>query len=108
LFEHRYGGTMSDSVQPVTHPREYLPVLEGVEMALDAACGALMALQSIDVRCTAGDSQGVEGHVAQTIWHLRRAIDELRDAHTKGHTGLALGFVLARDAHNSNGEGRFG
>jgi hypothetical protein len=97
---------MSDSVLPVTHPREYLPVLDGVELALDAACGALVTLQSIDVLSTVGG--GAEGHVAQTIWHLRRAIDELREAYTQGHTGLALGFVLARDACNSSGDERFG
>ena len=43
---------MSDSMLPVTHPREYLPVLDGIEMALDAACGALMSLQSIVVLST--------------------------------------------------------
>ena len=99
---------MSDSMLPVTHPREYLPVLDRIEMALDAACGALMTLQSIDVLSAVGDCQGVDGHVAQTLWHLRREIDELRDAHTRGHSGLALGFVLARDAGNSGGDDRVG
>lgn len=93
---------------PVTHPREYLPVRDRIGIALDATCGALMTLQSIDVLSTIGDDNRGDGHVARAISDLRRAIDELRDAHTQGQTGLALGFVLARDARRSCGDGKLG
>lgn len=90
---------------PVTHPRDYLPLLDRIGTALDATCGALMTLQSIDALSTVGDDKQVQGHVEQAISHLRHAVDELRDAHTQGQTGLALGFVLARDGRSSNRDG---
>ena len=82
---------------PAPHRREYLPVLDRIATALDAACDSLMTLQSLDLLATAPDGERVDGHVAQAISHLRHATDELREAHTQGQTGLALGFVLARD-----------
>jgi hypothetical protein len=84
-------------MSPVPHPREYLPVLDRIATALDATCDALMTLQSLDLLATAPDGKPVDGHVARAISHLRQATDELRDAHMQGQTGLALGFVLARD-----------
>jgi signal transduction histidine kinase len=59
-----------------------------------------MTLQSIDV---AGlqDGNGMRGHIAEAIYSLRRAIDELRDAQSRGASGLALGFVLARGRRNA-------
>jgi hypothetical protein len=87
---------------PVTHPRDYLPLLDRIGVALDATCGALMTLQSIDALSTNGDDKQVRGHVEQAIAHLRQAIDELRDANTQGQTGLALGFVLAHDRRTSS------
>ncbi len=80
----------------MTHPRDYLPVLDRIEAALEATCAALMTLQSIDVLPSIADDAG-EVEVAQAISHLRQAIDKLRDARAEGQTGLALGFVLAGD-----------
>ena len=57
----------------MTHPRDYLPILDRIGPALDATRDALMTLQSIDV---------LPGH--------RRA----------NQRGLALGFVLAREGRN--------
>jgi pyridoxal biosynthesis lyase PdxS len=44
------------------------------------------------------------GNVERAVRHLRQAIDELRDAQAHGQTGLALGFVLARDQRNTTVE----
>jgi hypothetical protein len=88
----------------MTHPRDYLPNLDRIEVALEAACDALMTLQSIDVLPGASENGHGKGHVTQAISHLRHAIDELRDARAQGQTGLALGFVLARDQHNSRAD----
>ena len=89
----------------MTHPRDYLPVLDRIGVALEATCDALMTLQSIDVLPTSPDDRDREGHVARAVSHLRHAVDELRDAQAHGQTGLALGFVLARDQRNSSGDG---
>jgi len=88
----------------MTHPRDYLPVLDRIGMALEATCDALMTLQSIDVLPSVPDNGNGEGHVARAVSHLRQAIDELRDAQARGQTGLALGFVLARDQRSSSGD----
>lgn len=90
---------------PMTHPREYLPVLDRIGVALDAACDALMTLQAIDVLPGMHEGGPVSRHVDKAISGLRGAIDELRDAQTQGQTGLAMGFVLARDARNSTEDG---
>ena len=89
----------------MTHPRDYLPVLDRIGVALEATCDALMTLQSIDVLPSMPENGTREGHVARAISHLRHAIDELRDAQARGQTGLALGFVLARDQRSSSGDG---
>ena len=92
----------------MTHPRDYLPVLDRIGVALEATCDALMTLQSIDVLPEMSESGDGEAHVAFAIAHLRHAIDELRDAQAQGQTGLALGFVLARDQRNWNRDGESG
>lgn len=79
----------------MTHPRDYLPVLDRIGAALDATCDALMTVQSIDALPTTPEDEPGEGHMGRAISHLRSAIDELRNAHAQGQTGLALGFVLA-------------
>jgi hypothetical protein len=87
----------------MTHPRDYLPILDHIEAALEASCGALMTLQSIDFSPTR-DGDGMHGHVAEAIYSLRHAIDELRSAQSRGASGLALGFVLARGRRGSGPE----
>jgi hypothetical protein len=82
------------------HPRDYLPILDHIEAALEASCGALITLQSIDLSA-ARDSDGLHGHIADAIFSLRHAIDELRSAQSRGASGLALGFVLARTRRGS-------
>jgi hypothetical protein len=89
----------------MTHPRDYLPVLDRIGAALEAACDALMALQSMEVLPGMPESEPGEGHVERAVSHLRHAVDELRDAQAQGQTGLALGFVLARDQRSLNGDG---
>jgi hypothetical protein len=89
----------------MTHPRDYLPVLDRLGAALEATCDALMALQSIDVLPTLLESEPEDGHVERAIAHLRHAVDELRDAQAQGQTGLALGFVLARDQRGLTSDG---
>jgi hypothetical protein len=81
----------------MTHPRDYLPVLDRIGVALEATCDALMTLESIDVFPGMDEDAHTEGHVGQAVSHLRHAIEELREAQARGQTGLALGFVLARD-----------
>jgi hypothetical protein len=89
----------------MTHPRDYLPVLDRIGVALESTCDALITLQSIDALTSVPRAGAGEGHVARAILHLRDAINELRDAQAQGQTGLALGFVLAADQRNSNGGG---
>jgi hypothetical protein len=92
----------------MTHPRDHLSVLDRVGTALEATCDALMTLQSIDVVPSISAEESGEGHVARAISHLRHAADELRDAQAQGQTGLAVGFVLARDQRTSAGDGEPG
>jgi len=77
----------------MTHPRDHLPVLDRVEVALEATCDALMTLQSIDALARIPAGENGKGHIARAISHLRHAVDELRDAQAAGQTGLALGSV---------------
>jgi hypothetical protein len=92
--------------QAMTHPRDYLPILDRIGVALEATCDALITLQSIDVLPTAGEAADARGRVARAITHLQHAIEELRDARAQGHTGVALGFVLAPDRRDSGEDGR--
>ena len=81
----------------MTHPRDYLPVLDDVEAALEASCGALVTLQRVHVELGHRiDLTGIQAHIAHAEANLRVAIEELRRAHSRGTSGLALGFVLAR------------
>lgn len=85
----------------MTHPRDYQLVLDRVGVALEATCDALMTLQSIERLSSTSENGHEKGHVAEAISHLHHAIDELRNAHAQGQTGLALGFVLERDERDS-------
>ena len=87
---------MSRFAAAMTHPRDYLPVLDRIGAALEASCDALMTLQSIEVLPRIADDPA-EANVAEAISRLRQAIDALRDAQAEGQTGLALGFVLTGD-----------
>ena len=92
----------------MTHPRDYLPILDRIGVALEATCDALITLQSIDVQPGMDQDPRAEGRVARAILHLQHAIEELRDAQAQGQTGLALGFVLARDRLSSSDDGPTG
>jgi hypothetical protein len=87
----------------MTHPRDYLPVLDRIGVALEATCDALMTLESIDVLPGMDEDAHTEGHVAQAVSHLQHAIQELREAQVRGQTGLALGFVLAQGRRTTAG-----
>lgn len=96
----------------MAHPRDYLPALDRIEAALEATCGALIALESL----TSGapehphGADGMQEHVGRAIRSLRDAIDELRSAQGAGADGLALGFVsegsraAARGAPHDTGQ----
>jgi hypothetical protein len=90
----------------MTHPRDYLPILDRIGVALEATCDALITLRSIDVLAGAADAAHAHEHVAQAITHLEHAIEELRDAQAHGQTGLTHGFVLARDGSKDDGTGQ--
>jgi hypothetical protein len=78
------------------HPRDYLPALDRIEGALEASCGALLALESINsgtADCLR-DGDALQTHVGLAIDSLREAIEELRLAQSTGSSALAIGFVL--------------
>jgi hypothetical protein len=94
----------------MTHPRDYLPVLDRIGLALESTCDALMTLQSIAGLASKpgiGDGEG-DGHVTEAISALRHAVDELREAQIHGQTGLAMGFVLARSQRTPARQGEPG
>lgn len=78
------------------HPRDYLPALDRIEAALEASCGALVTLESLNLGAADGlsDLDGMQGHVGLAITSLRDAIQELRLAQSNGSSVLAIGFVL--------------
>jgi hypothetical protein len=88
----------------MTHPRDYLPVLDRIGVALETTCDALMTLQAIDVLPSLPDDGTGETHIARAMEHLRDAVNELRRAQAHGQTGLAMGFVLARDQRSAGAE----
>ena len=78
------------------HPRDYLPALDRIEAALEASCGALVTLESINSAAADGsdNADGMRDHVALAIRSLRDVIEELRLAQSNGACTLAIGFVL--------------
>jgi len=89
----------------MNHPRDYLPALDRIEAALEASCGALVTLESINPGA-ADDLTGVEGmqrHVGQAISYLRDAIEELRLAQSNGSSAIAIGFVLKGNSREPDG-----
>jgi hypothetical protein len=87
---------MSGSVErAMAHPRDYLPALDRIEAALEASCGALVTLESINPDALDGPDPAVmRGHVGDAIKSLRHTIEELRLAQNNGACALAIGFVL--------------
>ncbi len=77
---------------PVHH---HEPGSHDVETALEASCGLLMALESIRSQTSDADVLRVHAHVQQAIEFVRRAITELRLAHSNTASPIALGFVAA-------------
>ena len=91
---------MSGSAESVMlHPRDYLPALDRIEASLEATCGALVTLESInsDACDGADDQDGISRHVGLAIRSLRSVIEELRRAQNNGECALAIGFVLKSD-----------
>ena len=62
-----------------------------VEIALDASCAALMALDL--VRTFAADDERVIGRVSLAIAALRHAIADLRERQASGTSGLSNRFA---------------
>ena len=88
------------------------PPADYVEVALEASCAALMALDL--VRRSAPDDERMIGRISIAIAALRHAIAELRERREAGDGGAPRGFVCAGqfDDEASGGEilrpGRFG
>ena len=74
--------------------------LDRIEAALDAACGALVTVDSITPGAGAGlsDTDGMQRHLGLAIRSLREAIAELRLARSNGSSALAIEFVLKGNA----------
>jgi len=88
------------------HPRDYLPALDRIEAALEASCGALVTLESINPGAADDDLSGPAGmqrHLGQAITNLRDAIQELRLAQSNGSSALAIGFVLNGNSREPDG-----
>lgn len=88
------------------HPRDYLPTLDQIEAALEAACGALITLESISPGASRGldDADEMQRHVGLAIRSLRQAIEELRLAQSNGSSALAIEFVLNTRAPRGSAE----
>ena len=80
----------------MTHSRDIERALAHLEMALEASCGALMAVEAMLGRATqvAREFCAVRGQIAQTIGVLRHGIAELRAGQGEPESVLAFGFVL--------------
>lgn len=88
------------------HPRDYLPALDRIEAALEASCGALVTLESINsgVADRVSDVDAAQGHVRLAIRALRKVIEELRLAQNNGSSALAIGFVMKGNGRVSSVE----
>lgn len=89
----------------MTRPLDPQPALDHLVVALEASCGALVALESISARVStiAPEIHGARDQIMQTIEQLRQVIDELRRAND-GHTSaLAYGFVLGAESQTGRG-----
>ena len=89
----------------MTHPRDYLPTLDRIEAALEASCGALITLESLNCPASAreGEADAVQHHIEQAIGSLRKAIESLRAAQSDGADALAFGFVFQRERPDASG-----
>lgn len=86
----------SDVVRPMSHPHEPSSEPEYLQKALEAACDALMTLESERILSGGRREKPTEAqmHVAQAAAALRHAINELRLAHDRNASSVALGFVV--------------
>ena len=85
------------SFKDMTDPRGYIPALDRIEAALEASCGALITLESLDSQATerATEANEMQEHIGRARRSLREAIDSLRAAQSDGGAdAIALGFVL--------------
>lgn len=89
-----------------TSPEDELGPDDYVEVALDASCAALMALELL--RTFAADDERVTGRIGLAISALRLAIADLRERQAGGASGVSHGFVCdsrrddgARDAERA-------
>lgn len=85
---------------------EELRSADYVEMALDASCAALMALDL--VRTFADDNEQVTGRITLAIAALRHAIADLREQRAAGGGGAPIGFVCAGQLEDTPREGEVG
>jgi hypothetical protein len=65
--------------------------VDGVQLALEAICDALVTLESICADNSCGESQHL--HLVQAVSWLRHSVAELRLVNAETASILALGFV---------------
>jgi hypothetical protein len=76
--------------------RDYKPVADHVEAALEDACAVLMTLESICAGAggVASELTSFQSRIREAVESLRYAIAELRLARAEPPTPISLGFVL--------------
>ncbi|MBV9337213.1 MAG: hypothetical protein JO262_11175 [Solirubrobacterales bacterium] len=80
----------------MTQPRDDIqPALAHLEVALEASCATLVALEAI--KAEVRDAPLVEAQLDDAIASLREAIAAIRAVHGANAAALALGFVLEAD-----------
>jgi len=77
-------------------PVDTTRMLGRLEVALEASCGALVALESTRARASEprSDVDSVEAEIRRSIACLREAMDELRSLSGERTSVVADGFVL--------------
>lgn len=94
----------TEQSQAIDHAE--LEVADYVELALDAGCAALVALDL--VRRSAPDDERVNGRISLAIAALRRAIADLQEQRAAGGGGAPIGFVCAGGLDGEAREGEIG
>jgi hypothetical protein len=92
------GGRMTypvhDAGAPPAVDHDELASADYVEVALEASCAALMALDL--VRTSVADDEQVTGRISLAIAALRHVITDLRERQADGASPVSHGFVCGR------------
>jgi hypothetical protein len=92
-------------MSPNTARSSVAPARDDVVTALEASCGALLALEATQASTPEEDVDLLDarGHVNRAIELLREAIAELRCAEGDRASALARGFVVERSGLTRTG-----